>query len=283
MELQHVQPLVIKSGEGSIIDVSLMNEKAFTKSRERGELWHMNRETGRVLPYSEGLEMVSLREQHRWYEAVVEGPSPGAGGDSATAVASAEATHEAAASAEGQEPPREPSQEIPGFFPEEPAALRYGTSQGRLYEPPEAASPSARFTGSVEPAPGCGASLELLEQTVLQRKAELPEGSYTTHLFTSGEEKIRKKAGEEAVEILLAQEDERLVSESADFIYHLLVLLAHRNIPVSAVCAELARRAGESGGSDASRQAQAGSSPSRQAHGGSGAADNTQGQQGEDY
>lgn len=73
------------------------------------------------------------------------------------------------------------------------------------------------------------ALLPALEETIYERKQLMPEGSYTTHLFEKGEAKIRKKAGEEAVELLLAQSDEELASEAADFLYHFMVLLAQRD------------------------------------------------------
>jgi phosphoribosyl-ATP pyrophosphohydrolase len=230
MALQQVHPLIIRRQDGEIIDVSLMNEKSYTKSVERGELWHLNRDTGRVLPFDERLRMLSLKGQPNWYEAVVQ-------------------KEDASDQDEGRAHAGEDAAVSERIY-EEPAALRYGSPAGGRTEearPAGAAGPGG--AGTAAQTPGCGAALELLEQTILARKATLPQGSYTTHLFTSGEEKIRKKTGEEAVELLLAREEERIVSESADLIYHLLVLLAHYNIPVSAVCGELSRRGGgESGG-----------------------------------
>jgi phosphoribosyl-ATP pyrophosphohydrolase len=70
----------------------------------------------------------------------------------------------------------------------------------------------------------------------------MPEGSYTTHLFEKGEEKIRKKTGEEAVELLLAATDREIISESADLIYHLMVLLTERDLSIGQVIAELQGR-----------------------------------------
>ncbi|MFR9546507.1 MAG: bifunctional phosphoribosyl-AMP cyclohydrolase/phosphoribosyl-ATP diphosphatase HisIE [Rikenellaceae bacterium] len=84
-----------------------------------------------------------------------------------------------------------------------------------------------------------------LEQVVVGRKKEMPEGSYTTHLFTKGTAKIAQKVGEEAVETVIeamADNRERLIYESSDLIYHLLVLLAHKEIPLSEIEAELAQR-----------------------------------------
>jgi phosphoribosyl-ATP pyrophosphohydrolase len=88
------------------------------------------------------------------------------------------------------------------------------------------------------------AVLDELWRTIRKRNAERPEGSYTTHLFTEGEEKIRKKTGEEAVELLLARREEELVHESADLVYHLLVLLESTGIGIAPLLAELRRRAG---------------------------------------
>lgn len=81
-----------------------------------------------------------------------------------------------------------------------------------------------------------------LEKLIKSRKIELPEGSYTSHLFSKGEDKIRKKAGEEAIELLLARTDNELVSEAADFLYHLLVLFVEKGIPFGKVLEELERR-----------------------------------------
>jgi phosphoribosyl-ATP pyrophosphohydrolase len=84
-----------------------------------------------------------------------------------------------------------------------------------------------------------------LEQVVLDRKATPRQGSYTCYLFAEGLEEIVKKVGEEAIEVIVAatsQDDGRLAAESADLIYHLLVLLAERGVPWAAVEAELARR-----------------------------------------
>lgn len=81
-----------------------------------------------------------------------------------------------------------------------------------------------------------------LEQVILDRMRMLPEGSYTTHLFTSGGEKIRKKTGEEAVELILAKNKDEIIYEAADLIYHMMVLLSHENISIKSVLSELSNR-----------------------------------------
>ena len=83
-------------------------------------------------------------------------------------------------------------------------------------------------------------------ETVLQaRKTNPPPDSYTAQLLAMGEDEIVKKIGEEAVEVILAakgQGDEQIVAETADLIYHLLVLLVSRDLSWADVTAELAQR-----------------------------------------
>ncbi|MGB0385150.1 MAG: phosphoribosyl-ATP diphosphatase [Ardenticatenaceae bacterium] len=84
-----------------------------------------------------------------------------------------------------------------------------------------------------------------LEAVIAQRKATMPEGSYTTYLFTKGQDKILKKVGEEAAETIIASKNndpQELIAESSDLVYHLLVLLAYHNIPFNQIEAELERR-----------------------------------------
>jgi phosphoribosyl-ATP pyrophosphohydrolase len=81
-----------------------------------------------------------------------------------------------------------------------------------------------------------------LTALIAQRRKEKPEGSYTTHLFQSGTDKIRKKTGEEAVELILARTKGEVIYEAADLIYHFLVLLEAEGIGLPAVLQELKSR-----------------------------------------
>jgi phosphoribosyl-ATP pyrophosphohydrolase len=77
------------------------------------------------------------------------------------------------------------------------------------------------------------------------RKAHPVDGSYTNRLLADGEDKILKKIGEEAVEVIVAakgQGDQRVAEETADLLYHVLVLLAARGQSLADVEAELRRR-----------------------------------------
>lgn len=91
-------------------------------------------------------------------------------------------------------------------------------------------------------AAGNQPTLEKLKQVIAGRRRDLPAGSYTTLLFQKGEDKIRKKTGEEAIELLLATERKEIVLEAADLIYHLMVLLEVKDIPVDEVLTELEGR-----------------------------------------
>lgn len=99
-------------------------------------------------------------------------------------------------------------------------------------------------------SPLASTELERLQQTIASRKSSAPSESYVASLLAKGREKVLQKVGEEAVETILAAtagDPDRLVSETADLMFHLLVALEEQNISFAAVQAELARRSGLSG------------------------------------
>ncbi|KHF31557.1 bifunctional phosphoribosyl-AMP cyclohydrolase/phosphoribosyl-ATP diphosphatase HisIE [Paenibacillus sp. FSL M7-1455] len=114
------------------------------------------------------------------------------------------------------------------------------------------------YRGFASPAlaaaePGAGAAsgrhrfsvLEELEQIIAEREKERPEGAYTTYLFDKGVDKILKKVGEETAETIIAaknKDNAELRLEVSDLIYHLLVLLQERKLPLDDIMAELERR-----------------------------------------
>lgn len=84
--------------------------------------------------------------------------------------------------------------------------------------------------------------LQRLAATVAQRAADRPAGSYTSQLLDAGLPKVSQKVGEEAIEVVVAANSEdpaRLASETADLLYHMLVLLQARGVPLDAVWREL--------------------------------------------
>lgn len=92
--------------------------------------------------------------------------------------------------------------------------------------------------------------LDDLAATIQTRKGADPDSSWTAKLLAKGPEKCAEKFGEEAVEAIIEAvkgDRARLTSEAADVLYHLLVMLAARNVPLTDVLAELDRRQGTSG------------------------------------
>jgi phosphoribosyl-ATP pyrophosphohydrolase/phosphoribosyl-AMP cyclohydrolase len=90
-----------------------------------------------------------------------------------------------------------------------------------------------------------GAALEEVYRVVSERRREMPEGSYTTYLFEKGLNKILKKVGEESAETIIAAKDgdlEALKAETADLLYHLVVMLVERGLTLEDVGRVLARR-----------------------------------------
>jgi phosphoribosyl-ATP pyrophosphohydrolase len=93
-------------------------------------------------------------------------------------------------------------------------------------------------------------TLARLEATIAQRLTASPDESYVAKLHAKGLPKIAQKLGEEATETViaaLAGDEAELVGEAADLLFHLMVLLAEKGVPLQTVLAELDRREGTSG------------------------------------
>ena len=92
---------------------------------------------------------------------------------------------------------------------------------------------------------GIGSVLDQLFELIQSREHERPSNSYTTYLFDEGLDKILKKLGEESAETIIASKNEdrgRVVSEVADLMYHLLVLLVARGVSLEEISQELGQR-----------------------------------------
>lgn len=93
-------------------------------------------------------------------------------------------------------------------------------------------------------------TLQELYSTIEARKSANPDSSWTAKLLSQGPEKCAAKFGEESIEAIIeAVKGDRaaLTAEAADVLYHLLVMLAARDVPLEDVLAELARRQNQSG------------------------------------
>lgn len=233
-----MMPLLILSEDGRVLDAGFSSDKAYSKSLEQGSLWVVHGETERVLPYEAEHTLHHLNKHGHYVVAILEtgGDLPDAGAQSAGhGDAAPQAAAGAVGAAAGESPAGGAGSPAAGEGPDAEAAGSV-EAEGAAAESSDAERTGSRDTLRI---------IRELETVVRARKAELPEGSYTTHLFREGSEKIRKKLGEEAVELLLAADRERIISESADLLYHLLVFLAHEDIPLRELTDELSRRHGK--------------------------------------
>ena len=84
-----------------------------------------------------------------------------------------------------------------------------------------------------------------LQRIIAEYRANPEEGAYTSFLFVRGVDRIGKKVGEEAVELVIASKNEEkagVINEAADLLYHMMVLLNVKDVKISEVCAELCKR-----------------------------------------
>lgn len=92
--------------------------------------------------------------------------------------------------------------------------------------------------------------MEQVYETIVERKAEKKEGSYTCYLFEKGLDKILKKCGEECTEMVIAAKNndkEETIYEISDLVYHTMVMMVNQGITVEEITEELKRRNGISG------------------------------------
>ena len=125
----------------------------------------------------------------------------------------------------------------------------------RFLEPEDA--PSAHRAERLVDDPPRSSFLDQLEGIVKSRRASTPDGSYTASLLHKGRFKIAQKVGEEGLEAAMAgvaQDDDRVIDESADLLFHLLVLLNERDIELRDVLERLDERHNERGNSSTNRR-----------------------------
>ncbi|MEC3658321.1 bifunctional phosphoribosyl-AMP cyclohydrolase/phosphoribosyl-ATP diphosphatase HisIE [Bacillus velezensis] len=130
-------------------------------------------------------------------------------------------------------------------------AIRYDCDQDALVVLAEPSGPACHkgsyscFSTEKTDAQDRFGILNELESVIAKRQAEMPDGAYTTYLFREGVDKILKKVGEEAAEVIIAaknRDHEELKWEAADLLYHLLVLLREQSLPLDDVLDVLAKR-----------------------------------------
>ena len=235
-------PLVVLSSSGNVIDVLYTNNKGYKKSIETGTLWCLFERTGRLLPYAlahtlpdkskkqekppiptqpahaggEIPRLKTITAREHWIEAVVET------GTQKSTGTSIEISTETGAQKSSPHKKLIKSRPIS-------ATERAGTADDHKVSQ----NAEVKNTALI---------LNKLIDIIHKRRQDLPEGSYTAYLFKEGIDKIKKKLGEEAVELLISKDRGNTVYETADLIYHLLVFLESQSIELNEVLKELESR-----------------------------------------
>jgi phosphoribosyl-ATP pyrophosphohydrolase/phosphoribosyl-AMP cyclohydrolase len=243
-------PAVVQSeDDGRVLMLAYMDRRALRLTLERGRVtfWSRSREELWEKGATSGnwLEAVEVRadcdRDALLVRARPHGPACHTGEPSCFDAGPSRAVPGEPGGPEGRgDDPPEPSPPGPGAAAESPAAAP-GGAPGRGEGTAPDLSDAAR-----SPAPVLASVLEELVEVVARRDRERPEGSHTASLLEGGTSPAARKVGEEALEVALAAVDEpgRLAQESADLLYHLVVLWRAAGLPADAVGRELADRRG---------------------------------------
>lgn len=241
-------PAVVQSDDdGRVLMLAYMNRRAVERTLERGrvtfwsrsreELWEKGSTSGNWLEARE--VRTDCDRDALLVRAVAHGPTCHTGAD--TCFEAGRAREIDAAAGDGPRADRGTGD-------------ARGSGRGRGTEGPGAPRPDPGDGADLSdaarsPAPVLASVLEELVGVVARRDRERPEGSYTASLLEGGAGRAARKMGEEALEVALAAVDEpgRTAEESADLLYHLVVLWRAVGLPADAVGRELAERRGGSG------------------------------------
>lgn len=236
-------PAVVQAaGSGEVLMLGWVNEDALRRtlregvawfwSRSRGELWQKGATSGNTMHVREVL--LDCDEDVVLYRGEPAGPICHTGARSCFFRRLALGDDGQVHARPVDEPAESPLPPLPAT-PEPPAMSGTTAAPDRDAAPPDPAA-----------VPGPGIVDEVFA-VIRERRRTLPENSYTAYLFRSGVDKIGKKIGEESAEVIIAAKNGLpgpLALETADLIYHALVMLAATGVEPAQVWAELARRRG---------------------------------------
>ncbi len=210
-------PLILRNAT-DILDICMMNKKAFEKTTETKQLWIVHPTTQKVVANIPEVEITAITDEtqsnYPWIEAYTS--------FSKEMYVNIKQRKASSHSAIQQKPP-----------------LQEQTAQQQTTVQPQS---SGEATVKTAASQQMYSVLETLHNLLLERKAHMPEGSYSSYLFSKGEEKIKKKLGEEAIELLLAKSEEEICNEAADVLYHLWVYAVEKNITPLAIVEVLYNR-----------------------------------------
>lgn len=214
-----VNPLLIYDASGMLCHAGLINTKGYNKSLENGLPWVLDGLTGRLVPLADQSSIFA--------QALIDA------GRAANSRCLARIERQGTiviAHLDLVLSLRIGASELPK------ASVQVNTDLKQVTITPDGKQYSAVERTEL------AAFLFKLQDLIHQRQIDLPEGSYTTHLFKSGPSKIRKKTGEEAVELILAKDPTEIASEASDLIYHMMVLFADAGVSIERVLEELKKR-----------------------------------------
>jgi phosphoribosyl-ATP pyrophosphohydrolase/phosphoribosyl-AMP cyclohydrolase len=245
-----VPVVIVDDRTGAVLTLAYANEEALDRtlatrstwlfSRSRGELWNKGATSGNTQEVV--AVAVDCDSDALMYRVVPHGPACHTGAASCfeTRLRLDPPGERRAAAAPAKPGGGHPEPARPAL-----AAARSDPAGARFAERSDPAG--ARFAERSDPAGArFAAAVGKLAATIGERKRTPVEGSYTSKLFAGGVDRIGKKIGEEATEVVIAAKNadrNELIWETADLLYHTLVLLAQREIGLDEVGAELARRA----------------------------------------
>lgn len=210
--------LLIEDEAGRLLTSAVINEKGFSKSRENGLLWTVDLLTGRLLPFGNtDVPFLTLSKETTCI-----------GKEYAKAVVSDEVINKLSTICQ---------KELLENTHQNSAKKSENTLNIEDFDINSGKNPE-NLTDDEFPAD----FLKSLAQVIHNRRVEMSEGSYTTHLFSKGEAKIRKKVGEEAVELVLASTPRDVIYEAADLVYHVMVMLENNGLSFGDVLRELKGR-----------------------------------------
>ncbi len=209
--------LLIKDENGTLIDECFCNLKSVNKSIENKELWILDGKSYRVLPYEQECNFLTIDKIDSYtYCAIV----------------SNKVTNKLSTSIKN-------TRNSEDLKKVKHSSIKFQENSIKNSNMDKNNSNSTIFQGGEKMDSNF---LFELSKVINKRHLEMPKGSYTTYLFEKGDEKIRKKTGEEAIEVILAKDNKELISESADLVYHLMVLLENNGLSIEDVIQELKSR-----------------------------------------
>ena len=200
-KISNTVPLILKNN-ADILDVFMMNKKAIEKTTETNFLWILHPATHKVVAHVPEVEISVVKNRsrgnHPWVEAH-------------TLLSKNTYSH------------LQKNQKT--IYNN--SVKQESTMQQTVPQETTAEASNSELSYSF---------LEKLYSILLQRKTVMPDGSYSSYLFSKGEEKIKKKLGEEAIELILAKDENELCNEAADLLYHVWIYFIEKNIsPLSII------------------------------------------------